>query len=159
VVAIVLLVASVATILGINISVSKQQYALVSLRAQQADLVGQNQRLKEEIDNQQAPQVLAAKAKDLGLVNSSKFAVLDVSNATISGDATPVDANGAVTQSVPVPLPLKTRAAVAPTVEVQKVKESQTSMAGKNLNGGTIPAPSQKSTTPTPKATTPAKKN
>ncbi len=156
--ALLLLGVCVATILGINISVSRQQYDLVSLRAQQAELTGQNQKLKEQIDNEQAPQVLSSKAQKLGLVHSSKFAVLDVNKGVISGDTTPVASGAPGTETIPAPLPLKTRAAVGPVVSLEKVQETQSSASGRDLNGGSIPAPRQK---PAPSAKTPtsAEKN
>lgn len=141
---VLLVVVAVASILAINISVSRQQYSVVSLRAQQADLESKNGALNESIENNEAPQTLAAKARKLGMVYSSSFGVVDVNTGKISGNPKPTTGNENIGPDVPAPLAPKTRAAVAPTVEVKRVKESQSSMEGRDLNGGTVPAPSQK---------------
>lgn len=145
-VAILLLLGAVAGILAINISVSRQQYSLVSLRAQQTQLQAENSRLAEKVDDAQAPQVLAAKAQKLGLVNSTTFAMLDLSTGEIKGTMTPAQDSASVPTTVPAPLAPPTRAAIAPTVDSRKVAESQASVDTKSLNGGTIPAPAQKET-------------
>ncbi|OAX53743.1 hypothetical protein A5N15_11470 [Rothia kristinae] len=49
-----------------NITISQNQYDLVQLRAQEQDLTERNQALSQEIEFQQAPQNLAARASPAG---------------------------------------------------------------------------------------------
>lgn len=69
----------------LNISISANQYDLVALRSQERDLTEQNQALSQEIEYAQAPQNLAVRASQLGMVSSVEQAQLDISNDSVSG--------------------------------------------------------------------------
>ncbi|GAA1349355.1 hypothetical protein [Falsarthrobacter nasiphocae] len=140
--AVLLLVASVGCILGINITVSRQQYSLVELKNEQTALQESNAALQETLDNAEAPQVLAAKAQKLGLVNSTSFSVVDVKTGKITSNQAVTQAEGSL-PAIAAPLAPRTKAGVDPTIDAQRVKETQTGVSGADLNGGTVPAPAQ----------------
>lgn len=91
----------VATILGVcvtlgvvlllNISMSSNQYDLVQLRDQERSLSEENQKISQENEYHQAPQNLAIRASQLGMVSASDQAQLDLKNSTVSGTPTPAE--------------------------------------------------------------------
>ena len=93
----------IATVLGVfmtlgvvlllNISLSSNQYKLVDLRTQERSLTEDNQKMSQEIEYHQAPQNLAIRASQLGMVSASDQAQLDLKNSKISG--TPAAAQAA----------------------------------------------------------------
>ena len=86
-------------VLVLNISVSSAQYQLVQLRSEQSTLTKQNQDLTQQVQNFDAPQNLAAKATELGMVASTVKGQIDLSTLTVTGKAKPAvkgDAPGAV---------------------------------------------------------------
>ncbi len=66
-----MLALALMAVLVLNISVSSAQYQLVELRAKQSTLTKQNQDLTQQVQNFDAPQNLAAKATELGMVAST----------------------------------------------------------------------------------------
>ncbi|XAS68965.1 hypothetical protein V3C33_06765 [Micrococcaceae bacterium Sec5.7] len=84
-----LLAVALMAVLVLNISVSTSQYDLVKLRTQQTTLTKENQDLTQQVQNFEAPQNLAAKASDLGMVASTVKGQIDLSTLTVSGKATP----------------------------------------------------------------------
>jgi hypothetical protein len=167
-----MLAAALIAVLVLNISVSTAQYQLVKLRAEQTALTKQNQDLTQQVQNFEAPQNLAAKAAELGMVASTGKGQIDLSTLTVSGDAKPAvkgDSAGAVIAAPAVPgqlnvvppassgEPLASRApAASETASGEKAAaEPETPAAAKPagpvaaakpaaLNGGTIPAPEQR---------------
>ena len=86
-------------VLVLNISVSSAQYQLVELRGEQTTLTKQNQDLTQQVQNFDAPQNLAAKATELGMVASLAKGQIDLSTLSVTGKAKPAvkgDAPGAV---------------------------------------------------------------
>ncbi|MGY3380364.1 cell division protein FtsL [Arthrobacter sp. TE12231] len=86
-------------VLVLNISVSSAQYQLVQLRSEQTTLTKQNQDLTQQVQNFDAPQNLAAKATELGMVASLAKGQIDLSTLSVTGKAKPAvkgDATGAV---------------------------------------------------------------
>ncbi|MCX2747981.1 hypothetical protein OOZ51_09130 [Arthrobacter sp. MI7-26] len=83
------LAAALLTVLVLNISVSTAQYDLVKLRNDAASLNKQNQDLTQQVQNFQAPQNLAAKAAELGMVASTATGQIDLDSLTVTGKATP----------------------------------------------------------------------
>lgn len=79
------LVLGLASVLLLNISVSSGQYELVQLQGQQAELAQRNEALTQEIENHQAPQVLAAAAGELGMVSSPTFGTIDLETLSVTG--------------------------------------------------------------------------
>ncbi|QDY91411.1 hypothetical protein E7Y32_15220 [Arthrobacter sp. UKPF54-2] len=94
-----ILALALMAVLVLNISVSSAQYQLVELRAKQSTLTKQNQDLTQQVQNFDAPQNLAAKATELGMVASTSKGQIDLSTLTVTGKAKPAvkgDAPGAV---------------------------------------------------------------
>ena len=94
-----LLAVALMAVLVLNISVSTAQYQLVQLRSEQSTLTKQNQDLTQQVQNFDAPQNLAAKATELGMVASTGKGQIDLSTLTVTGKAKPAvkgDAPGAV---------------------------------------------------------------
>lgn len=76
------------TVLVISIVMASRQYNLVELRAQEQALVQENEALAQEAEYYQAPQDLAIRASQLGLVAGSSQATLNLKTGEITG--TPV---------------------------------------------------------------------
>ena len=161
-----LLAVALIAVLVLNISVSTAQYQLVSLRSEQTTLTKQNQDLTQQVQNFEAPQNLAAKASELGMVASTGKGQIDLSTLTVSGQAKPAvkgDSAGAVIAAPAVPGqlnvvppastadPLENRkpaaeepAASAPVAAAPVAAPAAAQKPAAALNGGTIPAPAQK---------------
>jgi len=160
-----ILAVALMAVLVLNISVSSAQYQLVELRAQQSTLTKQNQDLTQQVQNFDAPQNLAAKATELGMVASTGKGQIDLSTLAVTGKAKPAvkgDAAGAVIAAPAVagqvnvvpsasrnePLlnrkPAAATPAAAPTVPVAKAPVVRVPALSVNLYGGSVPAPAQK---------------
>ncbi|CAH0173302.1 Cell division protein FtsL [Arthrobacter sp. Bi83] len=156
-----MLAVALMAVLVLNISVSTAQYQLVKLRSEQTALTKQNQDLTQQVQNFEAPQNLAAKATQLGMVASTGKGQIDLSTLTVSGTAKPAvkgDSAGAVIAAPAVPGQLN----VVPPASTNEPLESRRPAADEGgaapaaaapvaaakpaavLNGGTIPAPAQK---------------
>ncbi|MET3811201.1 hypothetical protein [Arthrobacter sp. UYEF3] len=160
-----ILALALMAVLVLNISVSSAQYQLVELRAQQSSLTKQNQDLTQQVQNYDAPQNLAAKATELGMVASKGNGQIDLSTLAVTGKAKPAvkgDAPGAVIAApavaglayvVPAATakdPLDNRkpaestpASAVPAPAVQTPAPPVPAPAV-DLHGGSVPAPAQK---------------
>lgn len=98
-----LLAVALVTVLVLNISVSTAQYQLVELRGKQSTLTKQNQDLTQQVQNFEAPQNLAAKATDLGMVASTVKGQIDLSTLSVTGKATPAVKGGPAGAVIPAP--------------------------------------------------------
>ncbi|BCW70536.1 hypothetical protein [Arthrobacter sp. NicSoilB8] len=168
-----LLAVALMAVLVLNISVSSAQYQLVQLRSEQTTLTKQNQDLTQQVQNFDAPQNLAAKATELGMVASLAKGQIDLSTLSVTGKAKPAvkgDAPGAVIaapavagQRTVVPPaagndPLAQRKAADTTADTKQAdtKQADTKPAPADaaparpaapaveLHGGSVPAPAQK---------------
>ena len=169
-----ILAVALMAVLVLNISVSTAQYQLVQLRGEQSTLTKQNQDLTQQVQNFGAPQNLAAKAAELGMVTSTAKGQIDLSTLTVTGKAKPAvkaDVAGAVIAApavagqlsvVPpatVNEPLANRkpaeadansapAAAAPKPAAPKPAapkpEPKPAAPAVELHGGSVPAPAQK---------------
>lgn len=98
-----MLAVALVAVLVLNISVSTAQYQLVELRARQSTLTKQNQDLTQQVQNFEAPQNLAAKASELGMVASTVKGQIDLSTLSVTGKATPAVKGGAQGAVIPAP--------------------------------------------------------
>lgn len=73
------------TVLILSIVMASRQYELVELRAQEQALLQENEALVQEIEFYQAPQDLAIRASQLGLVAASSQATLDLQTGEVIG--------------------------------------------------------------------------
>ena len=83
-----MLAVALVAVLVLNISVSTAQYQLVELRAKQSSLTKTNQDLTQQVQSFEAPQNLAAKATELGMVASTVKGQIDLSTLSVTGKAT-----------------------------------------------------------------------
>jgi hypothetical protein len=164
-----LLAVALVAVLVLNISVSTSQYQLVELRGKQSTLTKENQDLTQQLQNFEAPQNLAAKAADLGMVASTVKGQIDLSTLTVTGKATPAVKGGSAGAVIPAPAvagvltvvpppsasePLVNRkpAAEEPAAAVPAPAAAPTAPAAVpappvpavELHGGSVPAPEQK---------------
>lgn len=160
------LAAALLTVLVLNISVSTAQYELVQLKADAATLGKQNQDLTQQKQNFEAPQNLAAKAAELGMVASTVKGQIDLDTMTVTGKATPAvkgDTPGAVLAAPAVAgqLDVVPPASTKDPLENRKPAAPANAAAGNaaagtpapaapaaappaDLNGGSVPVPRQK---------------
>ncbi|UYQ76377.1 hypothetical protein OF385_09995 [Glutamicibacter sp. JL.03c] len=77
----------IVTLVLLNTSVAQRQYDIVSLRNQERALSQENQSLLKEAQSLAAPQALAAKAKDLGLVSPGAPGLISLSDGKVTQEA------------------------------------------------------------------------
>ncbi|XAS73902.1 hypothetical protein VUN82_08730 [Micrococcaceae bacterium Sec5.1] len=160
----VVMAAALLTVLVLNISVSTAQYRLVQLKSEAATLNKENQDLTQKKQNFEAPQNLAAKAAELGMVQSTVKGQIDLSTMTVTGKATPAvkgDTPAAViappavagqldvVPSVTTKDPLENLKPATPKTPEAKpaapaAKPATPAAAPAELHGGSVPAPQQK---------------
>jgi TolA-binding protein len=155
-------------VLVLNISVSSAQYQLVQLRGEQSTLTKQNQDLTQQVQNFDAPQNLAARATELGMVASTVKGQIDLSTLTVTGKAKPAvkgDTPGTVIAapavagalivvppaSVNEPLAGRKPAGAEPAAAASPAAPAPVQAApatpappAVELHGGSVPAPAQK---------------
>jgi cell division protein FtsL len=163
-----LLAVALMAVLVLNISVSTAQYQLVQLRSNQSTLTKQNQDLTQQVQNADAPQNLAARASELGMVASTGKGQIDLSTLAVSGTPKPAvkgDKPGAIIaapavagQLTVVPPattkePLAVRKPAQEAASAPAAAAAQAAAAAKppaaakpaaDLHGGSVPAPKQK---------------
>ncbi|WAP50929.1 hypothetical protein OL239_13300 [Arthrobacter sp. ATA002] len=165
------MILGLGAVLLLNISVSSGQYQLVQLQNERTELAQRNEALTQQLENHQAPQVLATAATDLGMVTSSTFGSIDLETLAVTGNPVPaeegtpptvlIEAPKVLTQPVapagaaPEPAGESARAAEAREAEAAEAAaaaagapagaETAPAEQEADLNGGTIPAPVQRS--------------
>ncbi|MGO4491981.1 hypothetical protein AB4Y86_07810 [Arthrobacter sp. 2YAF22_2] len=160
-----ILALALMAVLVLNISVSSAQYQLVELRAQQSRLTKQNQDLTQQVQHFDAPQNLAAKATELGMVAATAKGQIDLSTLAVTGKPKPAvkgDAPGAVIAPPAVtgvadvlpavtakdPLdnrkPAESTPVPAAPVPALVVPAPAPAAPAVDLHGGSVPAPAQK---------------
>lgn len=97
------LVAALGCVLMLNISVSGGQYEIVELRGQQVSLEQQNEKLTQQLENNRAPQNLAAEATKLGMVVSPSVGSIDLQKMKVAGQPTAAGADTAPNRLVARP--------------------------------------------------------
>ena len=162
------LAAALITVLVLNIAVSTGQYQLVQLRSEQLGLEKQNQDLAQRVQNYEAPQNLAARAAQLGMVASTSKGQIDLKTLLVTGKPKPAEkgaSQGAVISAPEVPGLVSTAPSSAPSA-VDALKPDPTAAKASSgapaaaapqtpaatapaapaqqLNGGSVPAPKQK---------------
>lgn len=166
------LILGLGAVLLLNISVSSGQYQLVQLQNERTELVQRNEALTQQLENHQAPQVLASAAADLGMVTSSSFGSIDLQTLAVTGNPVPaeegtaplvlIEAPNVLTQPI-APAVAQPAPAAEESVRAAEAREAEAAQAAAaadgepagaetapveqeaDLNGGTIPAPAQRS--------------
>ncbi|MFC0580826.1 hypothetical protein [Micrococcoides hystricis] len=148
--------AAVVIILGINVTVSSHQYNVVQMKNQQLELVQQNEALTQQVKNLQAPQNLASRAAELGMVMPASVGSVDVNSQKVKGNPTPAKKSdkpttwvakpGVAASSEPVVVksPKSESASSTGPAATGGTREATPQLAEQELNGGTIPAPRQR---------------
>lgn len=163
-----LLAVALMAVLVLNISVSTAQYQLVQLRSNQSTLTKQNQDLTQQVQNFDAPQNLAARASELGMVASTGKGQIDLSTLVVSGTPKPavkgdkpgaIIAAPAVAGQLTVVPPATTKEPLAVRKPAQEAAPAPAAAAAQaaaatkppaaakpaaDLHGGSVPAPKQK---------------
>jgi hypothetical protein len=140
------LAAALLAVLVLNVSISSGQYQLVQLRNDQLTLEKQNQELTQQVQNFQAPQNLAARAAQYGMVASTSNGQIDLKTLAVTGDAKAAQKGapqGAVIAAPAVPGQVSA-APAATTKDAPAAAPADKAAAKVDLHGGSIPAPAQK---------------
>lgn len=154
------LAAALLGILLLNIQVSSGQYRLTELTGQQRALSQENEALTQDIEANSAPQNLAARANDLGMVQARDVGTVDLATGAVT--AAPGAAEKAEPEDILVPpAQLKgseaaeknrkdaeerteKRAKEQAEKKAAERKAAQEADRAETLNGGSIPAPAQR---------------
>ena len=175
------LILGLGAVLLLNISVSSGQYQLVQLQNERTELAQRNEALTQQLENHEAPQVLAATAAELGMVTSPTFGSIDLQTLAVTGEPVPAEegtpppvlvaAPNVLTQPVaPAVAPAEPESAPAAADSVRAAEATEAAAAAAaaaaapagatgstdpvepapanqeaDLNGGSIPAPVQRS--------------
>lgn len=156
------LVATFAVILLMTVRITDGQYRLVELRAQEQALEQENESLTQDLEFHQAPQNLARRAQEEGLVPApTEQGVVDLTTGGVSGEAVPA-AEGDDEVDIAIPPPIQSGSTAADEAQ-QEARERRDALPssdeeaqdqleqardveeGVELHGGTIPAPQQRS--------------
>lgn len=148
------LVAALAAVLMLNISVSGTQYELVHLRNEQVALSQQNEALVLEIEGREAPQNLAVAATKLGMVSSPTFGTIELDSKKVTGTPEPakegpkpevlIAAPNLVTeQPAPVVAPAPSPDGAAEPAPLEAGVEAGADVDADSTASGTIPGPEQ----------------
>ena len=146
-----LLAVALLAVLVLNISVSTSQYQLVELRSKQSTLTKQNQDLTQQVQNFEAPQNLAAKAADLGMVPSTVKGQIDLSTLAVTGKATPAVKGGPAGSVIPAPA-VAGMVPVAPAVKTADPAADPKQASGQPAAAAPVPAPAAAPVPPVPAA-------
>ena len=127
----VLVIASVVAVLLINVYIANGQYTAVDLRGQERTLSQENEALRQEALYLGAPQVVAKKAAELGMVKPGAPAAINLETGKVSGTATAAekpDQDGS-SKSLALKAPAKPEAAVAAKAPVQAAQPTTPAVA------------------------------
>lgn len=147
-------------ILFLNIQISQGQYQLTELTGHQRALSQENEALTQDIEANAAPQNLSARANDLGMVKADQTGSVDLRTGTVV--AAPAAAQKGEAEEILIPPAAmkgseaaeKNRQAAEKRAD-QRAKDAaakkeanrkaeQKSQEAAELNGGQLPAPSQR---------------
>ncbi len=88
-----ILATGLIALLLLNISLNRGSFVLHDLQTQQTRLQEQEQTLREQLENMQAPQVLSDQARKLGMVPASRAAFLRAADGHVLGAPAPARAS------------------------------------------------------------------
>lgn len=151
-----MLAVALVAVLVLNISVSTAQYQLVELRARQSTLTKQNQDLTQQVQNFEAPQNLAAKASELGMVASTVKGQIDLSTLSVTGKATPAVKGSSAGAVIPAPAVAGQLIVVPPATKGEPLVNRKPAEAAAPAAQGAAAADAAAPSAATPDAATPA---
>jgi hypothetical protein len=152
------LAAALLAVLVLNVSVSTGQYQLVQLRNEQMTLAKQNQDLTQRVQNYEAPQNLAARAAQYGMVASTSSGQIDLKTLAVTGKAKAAE-KGAPQSATIAPPAVPGQLSAVPAATTKDPLEARwgsgaatpapadpaaAAKPAADLHGGSIPAPAQK---------------
>ncbi|MDO4919972.1 hypothetical protein [Kocuria sp.] len=154
------LAAALVGILLLNIQITQGQYELTDLTGQERALSQENEALTQDIEADSAPQNLAARANDLGMVLAKDVGSIDLSTGKVTAPTRAAEAGETQDILVP-PAEMKgsdaaeaNRKAAEERAEKRAKEEADKKTAqreaeqkadeARDLNGGSVPAPSQR---------------
>ena len=154
------LAAALMGILFLNIQISSGQYRLTELTIQERALIQENEALTQDIEANAAPQNLAARANDLGMVPAQNVGTVQLSTGAVAA-ASGVAEEGKAQDILVPPAKMKgsdaaenARIAAEERAEKRAKEEAEKKAAERkaqqkaqekeNLNGGSVPAPAQR---------------
>ncbi|CAL8897442.1 hypothetical protein KVA01_13770 [Kocuria varians] len=154
------LAAALVGILLLNIQITQGQYELTDLTGQERALSQENEALTQDIEANSAPQNLAARANDLGMVSAKEVGSVDLASGSVTAPSAVAEKTDSQNILVP-PAKMKgsdaaekNRAAAEERAEKRAKEEADKKTAereaaqkaddARDLNGGSIPAPSQR---------------
>jgi len=91
-----IVVATLATLLYLNIQMSDTSYEITRLQSQSQSLTQEKQALAETNERLGTPQELERQARELGMVPVSEPAYIDLSTGKVLGESTPTAGDAAV---------------------------------------------------------------
>lgn len=151
------LLLALITVLLVNITVANRQYELIGLKDQQLELTQANEALGQEAEHHRAPQNVAQRAVEMGMVLPGDVAAIDLGTGQVNGVATPAQEDDIPSDFVSSPTVSSGQAgedagaqdegaqdegAEGEGAESATAPEERPSFDSAALNGGTIPAPS-----------------
>ena len=139
--------AVIVSLVLLNTSVAQRQYEMVSLRNQERVLSQENQTLLKEAQSLAAPQTLAKRAKELGLVAPAAPGLVDLESSSISQQAESAPkADDANSDYASLPLPGESiRSKASNDAESAKIAEAnQKKAAEEKRNGAEATVPDAK---------------
>jgi|GEM_PF-2369572 len=132
-----LVAVAVGSVLVINVSVSRTQYRLVSLKAQQQDLSQSNEALTEDLNNKRAPQNLAKAAKADNMVPGAQPGTVDLAKGKITQKAKPAaaDDSGEAGEQLLLSAPLTPQEQAQAAAAKQEARRAAQQAATDKANG------------------------
>ncbi|OMH24264.1 hypothetical protein BKD30_08985 [Tersicoccus phoenicis] len=146
------LASALVAVLVLNVTMSGGQYTLIELRNEQTALTEQNQALTAQVENNVAPQNLAAKAAKAGMVPAPAPGYINLDRLSVSGNPTAAVKKDAPKVQIPAPAVPGAPSPATTDARVDDGKKGVKSSGTKDpvrprpvdLYGGTIEAPQQK---------------
>lgn len=135
-----MILASAVIVLLLNVFIANGQYTMVGLKGQERTLSQENEALRQEAQYLEAPQVIAEKATQLGMVKPGTPAAINLDTGKVTGKATAAvkpEKGAKIAGVLATPL--------MPETDVATAKEPQTEPNNPEAAGGTTPttAPAQ----------------
>lgn len=166
---IALIALALGAVLAVNIHVSNAQYELVQLQYEHQGITQHNEALSQQVQHLQTPQSLSDGAVGLGMVMPAAAGSFDLDTGEVAGDAQPADSSDRPSSFVATPVEPGQEVA-APNDVSEHLDDTPSGILGsgalntlavpsagqngedtpaedagadpRDLNGGTIPAPS-----------------
>lgn len=128
-----LLLAGLAAVLGLNTVMAQDSFAVARLEARSAELTDTQESLTHDLDRRSAPQELADRAYDLGMVPAGSAAFIDLQQGKVLGvakTARAVDRRTVNASASPTPRSSSTKGAAVKTNSETRDRATSTAAGG-----------------------------